>query len=73
MRHLTLVGRVFRNTKVIKLARRCSWCRRFASEEDYIAAHQDGARVRATICDSCASRWETECGGEFDPTAGGAA
>lgn len=53
MRHLTLVGRVYHNPKVIRLARRCAWCRRWFSSADYIAAHRDGARVTHGICKSC--------------------
>ena len=56
MRHLTLVGKVYRNTKVIKLASRCAWCRKWASMEDYRAAHEHGAKVSHGCCSSCAAK-----------------
>lgn len=55
MRHLVLVGKIYRNRRLLKLASRCAWCRQWASTADYIAAHQDGARVSHGMCDSCAS------------------
>jgi hypothetical protein len=58
IRKLTLVGKVYRNTKTIRLAVRCAWCRAWASHDDYIAAHQDGARVTHSICESCAAKWD---------------
>lgn len=67
MRHLTLVGKVYRNTRTVRLAIRCAWCRAWASEADYIAAHQDGARVSHTICAPCERKWLENPQGEFDP------
>ena len=49
---LFLVGRSKDND--VRLARRCGWCRRFASVADMVAAHEDGAHVKPTICPSCA-------------------
>lgn len=53
MRHLRLVGVVKPRAKVIKLARRCSWCGRWSSVADYIAAHRHNAKVTHTICGPC--------------------
>jgi hypothetical protein len=60
MRHLVLVGKVFRNPKTVEIAHRCAWCRRWASTEDMIAAHKHGARVSHGMCKSCARKFEAE-------------
>lgn len=59
MRHLVLVG-VTRNRKIVKLARRCAWCRSWMSREDYRLAHEEGARVTHGICPMCQKRFEEQ-------------
>lgn len=71
MRHLSLVG-VVRNRKVIKLARRCAWCRTWLSAEDYVLAHT-GARVTHSICPICERRMQAQIDAMPGPTKDGAA
>lgn len=60
MRTLRLVG-VIRNARLLTVARRCSWCRRFISFADMAAAYKHGARVKdGCMCNLCAARFLAE-------------
>ena len=52
IRTLSLVG-VIKNRKVVAIARRCGWCRRFNSTEDIRLAHECGAKISDGICPPC--------------------
>jgi hypothetical protein len=67
MRHLVLVGKVYRNTRKRTLAYRCAWCRAWHSVADYIAAHQDGAKVSHGMCDRCAQKFLDKMNAECPP------
>lgn len=60
VRHLVLVGKVYKDVKRLELAIRCAWCRRWETEADYIAAHKYGARVSHGMCRSCARKFEAD-------------
>lgn len=56
MRTLRLVG-LIRNHKTIAIARRCAWCRAWASVADYIAAYKHHKQVSHGICKPCAKKF----------------
>lgn len=52
MRTLMLVGTAHQTAPEV-LARRCGWCARWFSTDDYIRAHRDNALVTHGICKPC--------------------